>query len=184
MAKMVKCISCQSRKGKRQCPALGNLICPVCCGTKRGKEITCTPDCPYLGKAKSAKIEKALHDMRGHESEHLDLLQNIEFSIYHFYQETRSITDREVETVLQYLLEAGKGKMGVVSDTLPELLANEQDLATAIEGAFNLRKRAVGHEESQVVKLQCLSRILESVKTHRSAHNTCSYLNFIGQFLP
>lgn len=184
MVKMVRCASCQSRKGKRQCPALGNLICSVCCGTKREKEIKCTPDCPYLGKAKSAKVDQALHIMRGHEPEHLDVLQNIEFSIYHFYKDTRSITDREVEHALQYLLEAGKGEMGVASDALPELLPNEQDLVKAIQGVFAVRARSVGHEEPQMVKLQCLNRILESVKTHRSPHNTCSYLNFIGQFLP
>jgi hypothetical protein len=156
----------------------------VCCGTKRGTEIDCPPDCTHLGKAKSANLEKTLQQTRGHESEYLDVLQNIEFSIYHFYKDTRSITDREVETALDYLIETGKSKMGLTSAVSSELLSNEQDLAKAIEGAFALRKRTSGHEEPQLIRLQCLNRILESVKTHRSPHDACSYLNFIGQFLP
>lgn len=35
-------------KRKRNCPALNGLICSVCCGTKRLKEIDCTSDCLYL----------------------------------------------------------------------------------------------------------------------------------------
>jgi len=42
------CPSCDARKGKRSCPALGGLICPRCCGTKRILEIRCPPDCRYL----------------------------------------------------------------------------------------------------------------------------------------
>lgn len=45
---MAACVSCGQRKGKRSCPALGGLICPKCCGTKRVVEIHCPPDCRYL----------------------------------------------------------------------------------------------------------------------------------------
>ncbi len=183
MAKMVKCAACQSRKGKRQCPALGNLICPVCCGTKRQKEIQCTPDCVYLGKAKATTLEKKMSGMWGHESKHLDVLQNIEFSIFQVYRDTSSITDREVENVMDYLIEKGKADMGAGSGTLPGLLPHEENLVDAIENIFKVRKKAVGRDEAQTEKLQCFARILESVKLHRSPHNTCSYLNFIGQFL-
>jgi hypothetical protein len=47
------CVSCRQRKGKRQCPALGGLICTVCCGTKRLKEINCPADCQYLASAQA-----------------------------------------------------------------------------------------------------------------------------------
>jgi len=43
------CPSCRKKKGKRTCPALGGLICPKCCGSKRIVEIHCPPDCRYLG---------------------------------------------------------------------------------------------------------------------------------------
>jgi hypothetical protein len=49
----MRCPSCRARPAKRSCPALGREICPVCCGTKRGVEIECPADCPYLASARS-----------------------------------------------------------------------------------------------------------------------------------
>ena len=141
------------------------------------------PDCVYLGKAKVTTLEKKIGGMWGHESKHLDVLQNIEFSIFHFYRDTGSITDREVENVMDYLIVKGKADMGAGSATLPGLLPHEEKLVEAIENIFKVRKKAAGRDEAQMEKLQCFARILESVKLHRSPHNTCSYLNFIGQFL-
>lgn len=46
------CASCGQRKARRDCPALGHTICPVCCGTKRGVEIRCPSDCGYLASAR------------------------------------------------------------------------------------------------------------------------------------
>ena len=45
------CPVCGTRKARRSCPALSKSICPVCCGTKRLKEIACPPDCGYLARA-------------------------------------------------------------------------------------------------------------------------------------
>jgi hypothetical protein len=46
------CPSCDQRKGRRACPALGQTICTVCCGTKRLVAINCPPDCPHLASAR------------------------------------------------------------------------------------------------------------------------------------
>lgn len=46
------CPLCGSRKARRACPALGQTICAVCCGTKRLTEIACPPDCGYLTTAR------------------------------------------------------------------------------------------------------------------------------------
>lgn len=46
------CPECGLRKARRACPALHRDICPVCCATKRQKEIRCPPDCPYLVTAR------------------------------------------------------------------------------------------------------------------------------------
>ena len=45
------CPLCRQRKAKRSCPARGEEICPVCCGTKRLVEIACPPTCTYLESA-------------------------------------------------------------------------------------------------------------------------------------
>ena len=48
----MNCPLCQARKSRRACPALGQQICTVCCGTKRLVEISCPNDCPYLASAR------------------------------------------------------------------------------------------------------------------------------------
>jgi hypothetical protein len=48
----VVCPLCGTRRARRACPALGQQICPVCCGTKRLTEIQCPGDCPYLATAR------------------------------------------------------------------------------------------------------------------------------------
>ena len=48
----MSCPLCRSRKEKRFCPALGQTICPVCCGTKRLTEIQCPDTCTYLTSAR------------------------------------------------------------------------------------------------------------------------------------
>lgn len=47
------CPLCHARKARRQCPALDQVICPVCCGTKRQVEIVCPADCQYLASARA-----------------------------------------------------------------------------------------------------------------------------------
>jgi len=46
------CPVCGQRKGRRECPALRQTICAVCCGTKRLIEIQCPADCGYLASAR------------------------------------------------------------------------------------------------------------------------------------
>lgn len=42
------CPICEKRKPARFCPAKGESICAVCCGSGREITIDCTPDCAYL----------------------------------------------------------------------------------------------------------------------------------------
>jgi hypothetical protein len=46
------CPTCGLRKARRACPALDKTICPVCCGTKRIREIQCPANCRYLSSAR------------------------------------------------------------------------------------------------------------------------------------
>jgi hypothetical protein len=48
----VLCPLCHQRKARRACPALGQQICSVCCGTKRLTEINCPATCVYLATAR------------------------------------------------------------------------------------------------------------------------------------
>jgi len=46
------CPLCENRRARRSCPAVGQQICAVCCGTKRLVQIQCPADCPYLASAR------------------------------------------------------------------------------------------------------------------------------------
>jgi hypothetical protein len=46
------CPLCGQRKARRDCPALRQTICAVCCGTKRLTEIDCPSDCVHLASAR------------------------------------------------------------------------------------------------------------------------------------
>src|SRR3954465_10781805 len=47
------CPLCQRRKSTRECPALMQSICSVCCGTKRLVEINCPDSCVHLATARA-----------------------------------------------------------------------------------------------------------------------------------
>ena len=57
---MAKCLSCGERKGNRFCVALSGSICSLCCGTKREKEISCSPACDYLSKGKDYQLDREI----------------------------------------------------------------------------------------------------------------------------
>ena len=61
---MSKCVKCGQRKGKRECPALGGLICSQCCGEFRLVEIECPRDCRYLGGAEAYQEERRFERAR------------------------------------------------------------------------------------------------------------------------
>ncbi len=55
---MAACPLCSDRPAKRYCPAKGDRICAVCCGTNREIEIDCPGSCPYLRSGRDYEAEK------------------------------------------------------------------------------------------------------------------------------
>jgi hypothetical protein len=53
----LSCPLCHQRKPKRFCPAEGEKICAVCCGTYREVTIDCPSDCPHLISARRYEME-------------------------------------------------------------------------------------------------------------------------------
>lgn len=53
----MSCPVCRKRRGKRACPVKREAICSQCCGTKRGVEIDCPPDCAFLDGAHAGAWE-------------------------------------------------------------------------------------------------------------------------------
>lgn len=191
---MAKCVSCNSRKGKRNCPALAGLICSQCCGAKRVKEIDCPEDCFYMGKSQRyftdrqesqqiSDFEREMKKTIGSEDKYLDILQNIEFIIHKIYREQGNITDKHVETALDYLIEMGKAQMDLPSKFLTKLPPNVQNIVDAIDVIFEMREAFTKNKEQLMDRLKCIYRILDSVRTHYDPKDDCSYLDFIGQFV-
>jgi len=48
----MSCPICQRRKPARYCPARGETICTICCGTEREVTLDCPHDCIYLVRAR------------------------------------------------------------------------------------------------------------------------------------
>jgi len=191
---MAKCQSCSTKKGQRNCPALGGLLCPTCCGTNRQKEIDCPADCFYLGKSKkyftdrqeSGKLrdfEREMKSIIGKEDPFEDILQNIEFMIWHIYKEKRNIVDRHVEAALEYLMEMGKAQLDLPAKFLTEPPPNVGTIIDGIDDILAFRESVTERREDLITKLKCIYRILDSVRTHHEPGDDCSYLDFIGRFM-
>jgi hypothetical protein len=63
----VLCPLCGTRRARRGCPALGQQICAICCGTKRLVQIRCPSDCTWLASARehppAVVIRQQQHDI-------------------------------------------------------------------------------------------------------------------------
>jgi hypothetical protein len=189
---MAKCGSCIARKGKRNCPALGVVICPQCCGMKRHKEIGCPPDCFFLERSKEyftdrqeverlSYFEREMKSIIGKEDTYADMLQNVEFMIHKIFETDGNITDRHVETALEYLLETGKAQLNLPAKVLTELTPGIQRIVDGINDILGFRE-SIGQKESLISRLKCIYRVLDSVRTHHDSTDDCRYLRFIGHF--
>ena len=113
----MSCPICKKRKPKRFCPAKGEKICAVCCGTEREVTIDCPSNCPYLIAARRYEDEHRkpiapeqvpypgvqfpsdlIHERRA-------ALSGLGYSILKFAAENRSLNDVEVLEALGALAE-------------------------------------------------------------------------------
>lgn len=53
----MSCPICERRKPARYCPARGETICTICCGTEREVTLDCPHDCIYLLRAREQEEE-------------------------------------------------------------------------------------------------------------------------------
>lgn len=111
------CPICQKRKPQRSCPARGDEICSVCCGTEREVTIDCPSDCPYLIASRSYDLERRKVDWSKvpfadvkipptFARTHTPLLNTITYSICLFAREDPRAVDTDVVASLAALAEA------------------------------------------------------------------------------
>jgi len=115
---IVNCPICQKRKAKRFCPARGEKICPICCGTEREVSIDCPPDCSFLASSREyewARQEREFDWSKlpfpefkvppSFEREHGRMLDILTYAVCAFASEHRPLVDADVMVVLQALAE-------------------------------------------------------------------------------
>jgi len=101
---------------KRFCPARGESICAVCCGTEREVTIDCPADCPYL--VDSRKYDEGRRQVDWSKVPFADVRIPIEFaqthtplllalitSIWEYARDHRQVVDTDAIAALQALAE-------------------------------------------------------------------------------
>lgn len=113
------CPICEKRKAARFCPAKGEKICAVCCGTEREVSIDCPSDCSYLIAAhryedlheRSLPADTALLDVKVSQDviyEHQNVLSGLAFTVAKFSAAHPATTDPDVLAALHALAETYK----------------------------------------------------------------------------
>ena len=116
---VVSCPICEKRKPNRFCPAKGETICAICCGTGREVTIDCTPDCPHLAAAhryedehpRALPPETPLLDVNLPSDiirSHQQLMAAFAFAIAKFCASQPDATDPDVLAAMQALAETYK----------------------------------------------------------------------------
>jgi hypothetical protein len=140
----VTCPLCRQRKARRSCPALGQQICTICCGTKRLVEIACPADCQYLASAREhppARIVRQQED---------DLA-----SIVRFMQDLDERQSRLFFVILMFLARQSTGPSGypqssaeryITPDLQPLRDEDVADAAAALAATYETASRGVLYE--------------------------------------
>jgi len=144
----VACPICDKRKAARFCPAKGEQICTVCCGTEREVTITCPVDCAHLLAAHRYEDEHPRHlpadtplldekvpSQIIHTHQHI--MGAMAFSIAKFCVSQAAITDAEVLAAIQALAETYKTlRTGIYYEKPPEAPLPRQ-LYAAVAASIN-----------------------------------------------
>lgn len=173
---MIKCSRYRERKAKRLCPALGNDLCPLCCGILREKKIHCPADCSFLIKHKPYQEKKVIEKKPTFSADILQderlnwLTLNIEAPLEEYGERDRAFADREAILALEYAKEkVEKGKSALVLPKEEDKLKNDlgEAIFQNIEQCHYQRKIILpqGLETyKKEEKLKCLENAIVAVK--------------------
>jgi len=128
----VPCPICEKRKPARFCPAKGDKICAVCCGTGREVTIDCPSDCSYLVAAhryedehqRSLPADTPLLDEKIPQDivyTHQQLMAALAFSIAKFCVVQPVAVDTDVLAAIQSLAQTYKTlSTGIIYERPPD----------------------------------------------------------------
>ncbi len=128
----MSCPICEKRKAARFCPAKGEKICAVCCGTEREVTIDCPSDCAYLVAAhryenehqRSMPPDTPLLDEKIPQDlvhTHQQFMAALAFSIAKFCAAQPATTDTDVLAAIQALAATYKTlRSGLIYEKPPD----------------------------------------------------------------
>ncbi len=204
---MKKCILCNQRKGKRSCPAKGDLICAQCCGEKRILEINCPEECEYLKVGREHEGREYRRyllalDPRKHEahekvlSENGDVVAHVEFVLARERLTMRNLTDLDAAEALDLLLENYRTEdKGILYERTAGDLQTES-LRRALRDVIESHRHrsedgtrgVVGSQEKRLSlksAIECLEFVRDLVDSHLSTSGSAtSYVDMLARLVP
>jgi hypothetical protein len=160
----VSCPICEKRKPARFCPAKGEKICAVCCGTGREVTINCPPDCVYLITAHRYEDEhqrslpgdtplldeKIPHDVV---YTHQQLMSALAFSIAKFCAVQPTAVDSDVLAAIQALAQTYKTlSSGIIYEKPPDAPLPRELYAALIALISEVKKQQAERSDAAALK--------------------------------
>jgi hypothetical protein len=203
----MRCVLCDQRKAKRNCPAKENSICAQCCGEKRVLEIACPESCEYLQIGRKYEEEEYGRLLRNSNAAHPErnnrVIQNyyevaahLEYTLAKERLSSRQMTDQDAVQALDLLIETYQTEENGIffektSDNL-RIDALRRELRTVIESYRNPKGK--GHEgvvDPKEVRLplhaamDCLEFIRDMGKgSIEERRLPASLLNLLARIIP
>ena len=160
----MSCPICDKRKAARFCPAKGEKICAVCCGTEREVTIDCPSDCSFLVSAhryedehrRSLPADTLLLDEKIPQDivyTHQQLMAALAFSIAKFCAVQPAAVDADVLVAIQALAQTYKTlSSGIIYEKPPDALLPRELYAALIALLSELKKHQAAHPSSAGLK--------------------------------
>lgn len=160
----MSCPICEKRKAARFCPAKGEKICAVCCGTGREVTIDCPSDCSYLLAAhryedqhrRSLPADTPLLEEKIPQDilhTHQQLMAALAFSIAKFCAVQPAVTDVDVLSAIEAL--AGTYKTlssGLIYEKPPDAPLPRELYAAMIAFISEIKKQQAERPASASLK--------------------------------
>ena len=191
----VLCPLCGQRKARRNCPALGQQICAVCCGTKRLVEIQCPETCPYLSAAREhppaatlrrrqadvGAIIRAMQDLNDRQSQLFLLAAS--FLVNYEPPALQGVVDDDVTEAMGALAGTFEtASRGVIYEHRPASLPAER-LANALKPLLNeARGQGAGFDRDAAVVCRRIEAAAREA-AQDSADNRRAFLDLLGRVI-
>jgi len=160
----VSCAICEKRKAERFCPAKGEKICAVCCGTEREVTIDCPSDCSYLisahryedGHQRSVPADTPLLDEKIPQDivyTHQQLMSALAFSIAKFCAVQPTAVDADVLVTIQALAQTYKTlSSGIIYEKPPDAPLPRELYAALVAFVSEVKKQQAERASAAALK--------------------------------